>query len=356
MTGAPVYIAAVGARTPLGLRAAASAAAVRAGISAMREHPFLIDRLGDPMPAALDARLDPALMGTPRLLALAESALREACAPLDGAAGGVRRLPLYLALPEMRPGFTGKDAEAIASGLGRLPGLPLQVAELKVSTEGHAAGLLALAAAVDAIRKGEVEVCLVGGVDSYFHPDTMEWLDGNRQLAGADGRSAFVPGEGAAFLLVASEPACRRMGLQPAVRVAATAVGRETKLIKTEDICLSEGLTAAVQAAAAGLAPAETISDVICDINGERYRGEEWGFVILRASQWFGDPTGYRAPADAWGDVGAASGPLFAMLACQAAARGYARGPRTLVWASSEGGLRGAAVLEAVANGTGAHG
>jgi 3-oxoacyl-[acyl-carrier-protein] synthase-1 len=354
VTSSAPCIAAVGARTPLGLRAAPAAAALRAGISALREHPFMIDRLGDPMPAALDARLDPALMGTPRLLALAESALREACGPLDGAPGGVRRLPLYLALPELRPGFT--DAEAVASGLGRLPDLPVRVAELKVSTDGHAAGLLALAAALDTIREGEADACLVGGVDSYFHPDTMDWLDQNRQLAGADGRSAFIPGEGAAFLLVASEAACLRMGVEPRVRVAAAAVGRETKLIKTEDICLGEGLTATVQAAAAALASPDTINDVICDINGERYRGEEWGFVCLRASQWFDDPTGYRAPADAWGDVGAASGPLFAMLAFQAAARGYARGPRTLLWASSEAGLRGAALLEVAGNGAGPHG
>ena len=43
--------------------------------------------------------------------------------------------------------------------------------------------------------------------------------------------------------------------------------------------------------------------------------------------------------------MGAASGPLFAMLACQAAARGYAKGKRTLLWSGSESGLRSAAVL-----------
>ena len=35
------------------------------------------------------------------------------------------------------------------------------------------------------------------------------------------------------------------------------------------------------------------------------------------------------------------------MLAHQAVARGYAKGPRTLLWASSEGGQRAAALLEA---------
>ena len=123
-------------------------------------------------------------------------------------------------------------------------------------------------------------------------------------------------------------------------------VGRESKLIKTSDICLGEGLTATVKSAVAGLRSGETINDIICDINGERYRGEEWGFICLRLPQYFDAPTAYLSPADCWGDIGAASGPLFAMLACQAAASGYATGSRTLLWASSEGGLRAVAVLD----------
>ncbi len=143
-----------------------------------------------------------------------------------------------------------------------------------------------------------------------------------------------------------TERARKRLGLAALARVLSAATGRETKLIKTSDICLSEGLTTTVRDAVSGLSPpAETINEIICDINGERYRGEEWGFVCLRLPQYFDDPTAYRSPADCWGDMGAASGPLFAMLACQTAARGYAKGPRTLLWASSEGGLRGAAVL-----------
>ena len=40
-----------------------------------------------------------------------------------------------------------------------------------------------------------------------------------------------------------------------------------------------------------------------------------------------------------------ASGPLFVCLAAEAEARNYAKGPQTLVWASSEQGLRAAALL-----------
>jgi 3-oxoacyl-[acyl-carrier-protein] synthase-1 len=191
-----------------------------------------------------------------------------------------------------------------------------------------------------------LHVCLVGGVDSYFHPDTMEWLDANRQLAGSVSRSGFVPGEGAGFCLLMSDHTRTRLGLRALGKIVRVGLGRETKLIKTSEICLGLGLTAAVRDAVSGLnPPAETVNDVICDMNSERYRGEEWGFVCLRLPLYFDNPTGYLSPADCWGDMGAASASLFAMLACEAAARGYATGPRTLLWASSEGGSRGAALL-----------
>ncbi|MCC7472689.1 beta-ketoacyl synthase [Candidatus Nomurabacteria bacterium] len=344
----PVFIVATGARTPLGMRAAPSAAAYRAGISGMGEHPFMIDRMGEPMPGALDVQLDPGLMGPERLLALAETALREACAPLtkDAQAPGLR-LPLYLSLPEIRPGFTEQDAASVRSGFMRFEGLPITISEVNVYTQGHAAGLAALAMAIEQIQQGACETCLVGGVDSYFQPDTMEWLDENRQLAGAVSRSAFVPGEGAGFCLLMTDRACARLGLSVLARVLVVATGRETKLIKTSEICLGEGLTSVVRRAVGGLPSGpERINAVICDINGERYRGEEWGFVCLRLPQYFDDPTTYDSPADCWGDMGAASGPLFVMLACQAATRGYAKGPQTLLWMSSECGLRGAAVLQ----------
>lgn len=48
---------------------------------------------------------------------------------------------------------------------------------------------------------------------------------------------------------------------------------------------------------------------------------------------------------DAWGDVGAASGPLFVVLAVASGQRGYAHGRHVLAWASSDGGTRAALTL-----------
>ena len=303
------------------------------------------------MPAALDAALHIEVSGAERLLALADPALREACEPLSTPSYYKRlSVPLFVALPQNRPGFGRGDAEAVRSRLAAIPDLPVTVSGVVALQRGHASGLALLESAREQMVTGGFDACLVGGVDSYFHPDTMEWLDDNRQLASARGRSAFVPGEAAAFCLLGTERLLVRLGVASLARLRSVAVGTEEKTIKTDDVCLGAGLTAvvdnALRGAAIGPTTATTVNTVICDINGERYRGEEWGFVCLRTASNFDDPAGYWSPADCWGDVGAASGPLFIMLACQMALRGHATGPVTLVWASSEDGLRAAVVLE----------
>jgi 3-oxoacyl-[acyl-carrier-protein] synthase-1 len=342
------FIVATGARTPLGA-AAPTAAAVRAGIVAAREHPFMVDQVGEPMPGALDLQLDPGFVGPQRLVALAESAMREACLPLGPWQGRRVRVPVIAALPECRPGFTPADAERCRRELLQCQGLPVELSDVTVIPGGHAAGLLALATAVERVGREDTGLYLVGGVDSYFHPETMEWLDGNRQLSGSVSRSGFVPGEAAGFCLLASERALEGLAATTVVRVRSVAMATEAKPIKSDGVSLGEGLSAAVRDAVRALPPEEArINQIVGDLNGERYRGEEWGFVCLRWSEFFDDPTAYLAPAECWGDVGAASGPLFAMLVFQAAARGHAQGRRTLLWASSENGRRGAAVLETV--------
>ena len=341
-----IHIVGVGARTPIG-DAAAAAAAVRAGLPGIGEHPYMLDHDCAPIAAALDAEIDLTFTGPKRLLALAEPALREACAWLDDVNLPQLSVPLYLGLPAIRPGFTERDAATVRSGLACFEGLPIKLAKVITYTEGHAAGLVAFARAAEEMNHGAFEMCLVGGVDSYSHPDTLEWLQANRQIAGPISRSGFVPGEGAAFCFLTTEKGRDRLGAKALARVVAIAIGKETKLIKTADMCLGEGLTATVRDAVSSLRlPDERVNEIYCDINGERYRSEEWGFVCLRLSQYFDDATAYRSPSECWGDVGAASGSLLVRLACQAFARGYSRGPRAMVWASSEGGQRGVLVLE----------
>lgn len=340
MTAERLSVVATGARTTIGLRSPTAAAALHAGISRLGEHPTWIDRLGNPMVGSLDALISPESEHIDRMLAMALSALKEV---YEKSPELLKRYstPIYLGLPESRPGFTESDAEHICVALKNSKELPFKAREVNKYLAGHAAGAIALAAAAQAIQRGNHQLCIVGGVDSYFHPNTMKWLDSHRQLAGEDGRSSFVPGEGAGFVLLCSSVLLERLGVGWRPEIVSISLARETALIKTEDLCVGTALTEAVQTACQNLPHGDLIEHTICDINGERYRAEEWGFVCLRLAARFRDPTNYLAPATLWGDTGAASIPLFAMLACEN--KNYAG--HSLLWGSSEQGQRGAVLL-----------
>jgi 3-oxoacyl-[acyl-carrier-protein] synthase-1 len=103
----------------------------------------------------------------------------------------------------------------------------------------------------------------------------------------------------------------------------------------------------AIRAACGGLAlPSEKVDFTYCDLNGQRYRNEEFTFAALRTQSCFAEITDNLTPADCWGDIGAASTPLFTALAIASGQRRYANGSRVLLWAGSDSGHRAAALLE----------
>jgi 3-oxoacyl-[acyl-carrier-protein] synthase I len=340
-----VGIVGIGARTPVGLTAAASAAAVRAAISAIGEHPYYIDKAGEKMCVARDANLPPQLGGVERFYELAKPAMEEALMPLIQFNRQVS-IPLFLGLPESRPGAPKDLAQEIAHRLDSFSfanNLRLTTTTLPY---GHSAGLMAMEEASRRIRQRQQDCCLVGGVDSCLEAETLEWLDDEGQLMSGENRSGFPPGEGSGFCLLASKEAAHRIGLSVLADIVEVATTIEKNRIKTETICIGEGLTSAFSTVVKGLKlPEEKISEIYCDMNGERYRVEEFVYTALRMQAAFVDVNDAQHPADCWGDVGAASGPLFACLAVASSQRGYANGPLALLWTSSEGGQRSAALL-----------
>ncbi len=341
-----VHIVGVGARTPLGLNAEASMAAVRAGIARIEEHAFFLDRQGEPVRLALDAELNSRLTGPERFTEMAATALEEVCSTLAKKAPDVGNIPLFLGLPPERPGWARNDMQLVRDQLAQRT-FPVQLHPIELFPCGHAAGLLALDAACQMIHAGQRSVCVIAGVDSYWNFDTLEWLHQNRQLATPYHRGAFFPGEGVGAVAVAAESVARRHQWKTLGRMRGIGVAIESNTIKTDTVCMGEGLTACIRKAVSGLRfPGEAIDGIICDINGERYRAEEWGFALLRLPEVFVDPTGYDLPTSCWGDMGAASGPLAMVTAVKASQKGWAKGARYLIWNSSEGGQRAAVTLE----------
>jgi 3-oxoacyl-[acyl-carrier-protein] synthase-1 len=330
------------------MTAPATATAVRAGISRFRDHSHMIDRIGEPFVVASASYINTYVVGEDRFIELALPAAHEALEPVSGLSRTRVPIPTIVGLPESRPGLPGKLASALAAKLSEVTTNRWRIAQPTMLLNGHSAGLMAVESACRVIRGGETEFCLVGGVDSYMDPDTLEWLEDCEQLHNLDNAWGFIPGEAAGFCLLCSDTAARRYELNVLGRLLGVAVAREENCIKTETVCIGQGLTMATHDVLQSLTSVETlIDDTICDLNGEAYRADEFGFMLARTSERFVDASDFKAPADCWGDVGAASGPLFVLLASAAAMKGYANGPLTLLWTSSEGGERTAALFHA---------
>lgn len=345
-----IQIIGLGASTPVGRNIWASAAAARAGICGFSEHPFMIDTAGEPMRIALVPWLDVGIEGIERYCKLLFPAIDEALAPIQGR---LKREPvkigLAIGLPPSRPGQHPDLAKGILNAIEqKYSGVFTQA---KSFDTGHAAGHLALDAAVKSCVAQSIDACVVAGVDSYLAPETLEWIEACEQLHGAgplNNAWGFIPGEAAGALLIASDTFARRIGAEVYGNIVGIGIGREIKLIKTDTVCIGEGLTQAFRSALQALAPGEQIHNVFCDLNGETYRADEYGFTALRTKERFRAATDFIAPADCWGDIGAAGAPLHIALAVISHRKRYSKGPLSMVWASSESGERGAAVVRAL--------
>lgn len=343
-----VYFVGTGAMTSVGLTAAATAAAVRAGISGMAAHPILLDKEGEPMVVCASPELSSEQKTLERCLALALPAATEALTPLLDDSKGSPEISLLLSLPEIssvRSADIGKEfAEQLSSALAQ----KVNIQEVAFHCQGHAGGFNCMQQAIALINSGKSQLCLIGGVDSYLETETLESLDGMDLLHSESTIWGFCPGEAAGFCLISSRQWAYRLGLSTAVELVIAASAEEINPITSDRVCIGQGLSDVFNRTLSHLPEQCKVDRVICDINGEPYRGDEYGFAIARTNGYFADEVDHSTPADCWGDVGSASGPLFVVLAVFEAARRHSLEHWTLLWASSEQGLRGAALLRIV--------
>jgi 3-oxoacyl-[acyl-carrier-protein] synthase I len=287
-----------------------------------------------------------------RIRQLLTSALREATAETRRYrdAGGVL---CYVGIPEARPGLPSHLREIVSSAVAETLDIP--PSNVRIVEHGHACGLMAMQAAAMKIGRGDTDVCIAAGVDSYHDADTLEWLDRSGFLKSSVNRNGFHASEAAGACLLAGRSAADRLGLPIVARIVGASTSMEAHAIRSRELCIGEGLSAALRGIIAGLPRRQLITATYCDLNGERYRNEEFTYALLRTQEAFVDAHDYLSPADCWGDVGAASGPLFTALAIAAQQRGYSKGRYPILWAGSECGYRAAVLLDLATQGSAAN-
>ena len=352
---APAEIVGIGMVTPVGLSARQTAAAVRTGIGRLAES-AVTDRFGQPLVMGLvdDGELPPLVEELEdRPLSMREERLARIGGPaLCEALPAPPREPIPVLLGIAEPRAEGR--QAIGPGLVEIlslqTGIAFDASCSRTYPLGRAAGLIALAEALELLRRGRAPAVLVGAVDSYLDVGVLEALDDEGRLRTGEVSDGFVPGEGAAFLLIAPAGRAQGQGGRPLARVAAVGRGHEAGHLYSEAPHRADGLASAFRAALdgrgdarAGAAPAP-VSCIYGSLNGESHWAKEWGVAQIRCAEELREPLRVEHPADCIGDAGAALGPIMLGLAALELSRGSLDGA-CLVWGAADRGARAAALL-----------
>ena len=272
-----------------------------------------------------------------RMLRLGAPALRALAKRLDG-----QPCTLYLGLPDI----SVEDAPWMPdfpAWLAEQAGVTLDAHASRAYAYGRAAALFALQGALNAITQDPAQQIVVGGVDSFLDLALLARLSEERRILGPNSMDGFLPGEGAAFLILRGTP--RAADTASVALCGAASVADPGHRYGTEP-ARGEGLSDAIEAMRREYGdPRQPIATTFAGINGESFDAKLWGVANVRHSTVFAPALNVEHPADCIGDTGAACGAILASLAVHTLAKSQRPGP-ALVWAASDRETRACALFD----------
>jgi 3-oxoacyl-[acyl-carrier-protein] synthase I len=298
-----IDILAVGMACPLGLSALDSIASLRSNMRSIyriEDAQEIEAKFGEPARASRLLDLDPTLTRAQRAGFYAQRAIQEAASPFGV---NIRGVPLYLALPEPRD-TAGFDARTLlgqlASGIGSGYFYP----------SGRAGLFEALRDARVGLERGVHALALVGGADSLADAASLMRLAESSRLLGERNGDGLIPGEGAAFLVLAR--AGQRMpGQLPLARLGPVVFGAEPLPM------LGPHGTGPTPSQAEGLTDVfgqlrkiypQRVHALHSSQPPQRYWGRELSFAVTRNAALMPEPMILGRCSDALGELGAAAG------------------------------------------------
>ncbi len=340
-------VLAVGARTPIGLDAVQTGFLLRTGMPVITGAPIAAPD-GEAITMAFDPTLDPYLVGEERAVELAKAALAEVARPLGPGARSLR-LAIVLGLSEPIPG-TQSDTSSV---LGTLLRTTLREhfgdAPVQLSMRGGGGVIGQLAAALGALERRDIDAILFGGIHTDYDPRTIAWLYSQGRLFSPKNLDALIPGEAAAFVLIAHRDLAPRLGITPLARIHGTGAGMEEATPDNDKSAFrAKGLSTAVRAATKDLPDEMRVGWALSDHTFELRRLHEWQAMLTRTRKSWCAPLVTDSPAQRMGHLGAAALPVSIAIAAEAFSRGYAPFPLALCFAGSDGGERGTILVGSV--------
>ena len=345
---ADVVVIGVGMVTAVGLTAAETAASVRSATARFAEtsmmdkrfEPFTLAEVPeDGLPELAESLSSVGLAAREtRMLRLGAVALNECLKslPQGEAAPG-----LALSLPETDT-TRALDGQLFLQRFAQQAARGFDGTRSDASHRGRAGGLAAVGQAAEIVRTGRARFMLAGGIDTYRDLYVLGTLDMEQRVKSAANLDGFIPGEGAAFVLLGQADGVA----VPIAAVSPVAQASENGHLYSEQPYRGEGLATAIQQLVQSGAAPGPIQEVYSSMNGENHWAKEWGVAFIRSSSAFLPGHGMHHPADCFGDTGAACAALMVGLAALGIKQGYRRSP-ALVYGSSDRAQRAAVLVTA---------
>lgn len=285
-----------------------------------------------PLPPKLD---DAPLPGSVRRM------LQLAGPTLQAVDAGATQEPitLYLGLPSAVPNEL-PWRERFLRDLALAAGREFNFAESRLFHTGRSATIAATQAALAALTEEPAATIIVGGVDTYLDLRRIADLDAEGRILGPNVTDGFIPGEGAAFLVLKGS---RDDDAQVTVHAASSCVDPGHRY--GGQPALGEGLSSALTQLRNGLnSEPAVVGTTWAGFTGENFDAKLWGVARLRHSEFFSTEMIMQHPADSIGDTGAAAGAILAVLA-DCGLRTRSRPGLALLWAASDVGDCGGALF-----------
>ena len=184
------------------------------------------------------------------------------------------------------------------------------------------------------------DYALVAGLESYLDMRTLGILDSQQRLPGNDSGDAFVPGEAAGFLLLASPRAIATSSLTPLACLHKPVTDYAAPPAPTQSPLLAQVVQQVLEHMPT------PVDHIYSSENGELQWVQEFSLTLLRHQQRMRQPVSVCRPAEFLGDTGAA----FAAVAIAAASvdLGKKITDAVLIAAASDSGYRAAIGLTPV--------
>jgi 3-oxoacyl-[acyl-carrier-protein] synthase-1 len=340
-------ITGIGMHTSVGTSAAATCAAIHAGISRVRAWPHFSFG-GEALNVGAIAADGRDASWVEKAVPLTSQPIHEALwqAGLYGYDWHGRRVGLYFATPS--PTRTGVLPDLYADFRAYLGDLWDELAGndmIHLVAHAHVGGALALAQACEALARGELDAAVVAGFESALDSPYLDELLAQGRLHTAERSGGIIPGEGAAAVVLETVDGARRRKAPALARLVAVALEQEAPGWSPTRPSQAGALSRALQTGLAVEPGATHYRRLMVDHTGERWRVREWALAEPRALG--GLPLGWQLwhPVESVGDLGAAFVPFAVGWAAREFTRRGAQPGGTIVGAMNDAGERAVLTL-----------